>query len=391
MMITPFTFGTTPQLYFGTGKFSVLPSAIRTFGTKALVVTGARSFMRTHHGQNLLQQLNDQGVQAKQYSIPKEPTPTIIDEAVQEFRSLNAHCVVAIGGGSALDAGKAISAMLPLMEGVKDYLEGVGTKTHPGSKFPFIAIPTTSGTGSEATKNSVISETGEAGYKRSLRHNNFVPNIAIVDPLLTSGCTPETTASSGMDAFTQLLESYLSTTASPITDSLALEGLQRVARSLLNVYRDGNDIEARSDMSLAAYLSGITLANAGLGLVHGFASSIGGYFDIPHGVICSTLMEGANRMSVKKLRTEKSNAEALKKYAEVGRMFTNTNDRTEGYYTDLLLDTIGSLSTVMKTPRLSDFGVTLRDVEKIIRATDNKNNPVPLNKEEMSEVLRNCL
>ncbi|MES1225938.1 MAG: iron-containing alcohol dehydrogenase, partial [Bacteroidota bacterium] len=289
---------------------------------------------------------------------------------------------------SVLDAGKAISAMLPLKDFVKHYLEGVGTQIHPGTKIPFIAIPTTSGTGSEATKNAVLSETGEHGYKKSLRHNNFVPNVAILDPSLTLSCPKATTAASGMDAFTQLLESYLSTASNPVTDALALEGLKRISDSLLKVYHDGSDLNARTDMSMAAYLSGITLANAGLGLVHGFASSVGGYYEIPHGVICSSMMAATNKITVRKLRSEKSNDEALEKYANVGRLFSDQQNKSSEYYTDSLLDLIHTWATEMSIPKLSEGGVTLNDVEKIVESTDNKNNPVKLNKDEIEEVLK---
>jgi alcohol dehydrogenase class IV len=277
--------------------------------------------------------------------------------------------------------------MLPLHESVKDYLEGVGTKAHPGVKIPFIAVPTTAGTGSEATKNAVLSETGENGYKKSLRHNNFVPDVAIIDPKLTLGCPPAITAASGMDAFTQLLESYLSTAANPITDALAYEGLTYISTSLVPAYEDGSNLAARTALALAAYLSGITLANAGLGLVHGFASAIGGYFDISHGVICSTLMASANKVTVRKLRGEKSNDAALVKYAAIGKLFSSENNKSDAYYIDSLLAHIEQLTHELKIPGLKDSGVTSSDFEKIIKASDNKNNPAILNTEEMEEVL----
>lgn len=384
-MIRPFSLAPTPELHFGKGKLSVLPGIITGFGRKALLVTGARSFDHSSSGGDLLILLERQGISYQRYAIPKEPGPETIDRAVNEFHSNMPDCVVAIGGGSVLDAGKAISGMLLLNEGVKDYLEGVGTKTHPGTKVPFIGVPTTSGTGSEATKNAVISETGEHGYKRSLRHNNFVPDVAIVDPQLTVSCSPEITAASGMDAFTQLLESYLSPASGPITDALALEGLSCIARSLLNSHRDGHHIEARTDMALAAYLSGITLANAGLGVVHGFASSLGGYFDIPHGVICSRLMGPANRITVQKLRSKKS--EALGKYTVVGKLFSNESNKSDAYYIDLLIDTIESMTEEMNIPRLSRYGITEHHFEKIVSATDNKNNPIALEKDSMKEIL----
>ena len=387
-MTGSFTIARTPQLYFGARKFSTLFSTIRSFGKNVLLVTGARSFLTSEYGRDLPDKMRQSGFVFEHFIISKEPTPEIIDQAVR--RSISFHCdvVVAIGGGSVLDAGKAISAMLPLNEAVKHYLEGVGTKgAHPGIKVPFIAIPTTSGTGSEATKNAVLSETGENGYKRSLRHNNFVPDIAILDPLLTINCPPSITASSGMDAFTQLFESYLSTTANPITDGLAVEGLARVSKSLRKAFDDGANVEARTDMSLASYLSGITLANAGLGLVHGFASSIGGFFDISHGVISSSLMPACNRFTVKKLRQRRTNDAALVKYAKTGKIFLEATNKSDDYYIDYLLDLIDNWTHAMKIPRLRNGGVLPQHYKKIVEVTENKNNPIALEKDEMMEVL----
>ncbi len=387
-MSLSFTIARTPQLSFGAGKFSTLFSTIRSFGKNVLLVTGARSFLTSEPGRDLPDKLRQSGFAFEHLIISREPTPEIIDQAVRRFISFHCDVVVAIGGGSVLDAGKAISAMLTLNEPVKDYLEGVGTKaSHPGIKVPFIAIPTTSGTGSEATKNAVLSEIGENGYKRSLRHNNFVPDMAILDPLLTTNCPPSITASSGMDAFTQLFESYLSTAANPITDGLAVEGLLRVSKSLRKAFDDGANIEARTDMSLASYLSGIALANAGLGLVHGFASSIGGFFDISHGVICSSLMPACNRFTVKKLRLLRTNDAALVKYANAGKIFSDATNKSDDYYIDYLLDLIDDWTNTMKIPRLRDGGVLPEHFKKIVGATDNKNNPVELEKDEMVEVL----
>jgi len=387
-MVKEFSLASMPQLHFGAGMISVLPTAAKNFGGRVLLITGAHSFISSEHGQNLLEEFRASNILVEQFSIAKEPSPDMIDAAVKEFSDEQPDCVIAVGGGSALDGGKAISAMLPLGRPVKDYLEGVGkVPAHPGVKVPFIAVPTTSGTGSEATKNAVISEIGEAGYKRSLRHNNFVPDLAIVDPVLTLSCPSATTAASGMDAFTQLLESYVSTASNPMTDALAVEGLKCVAGALANVYRDGANLEARTDMALASYLSGITLANAGLGLVHGFASPIGGYFEIPHGVICSTLMGPVNRITVRKLRVRKNHPEALKKYATVGKIFSQEGRRPDDYYIDSLLSTIESWSKEMNIPSLSRYGIKRDHFNKIVEGTGNKNNPIALEHDEMVEVL----
>jgi alcohol dehydrogenase class IV len=391
-MINAFGFAAIPHLHFGAGKIAVLPAAVKAFGSKMLLITGARSFIASSHGQNLLEQLHSNGIVVERYTIDKEPTPAMIDTAVKKFSHAAPDVVVAIGGGSVLDAGKAIAAMIPLNEPVKDYLEGVGTKpAHPGTKIPFIAVPTTSGTGSEATKNAVLSETGERGYKKSLRHNNFIPNVAIVDPVLTVSCPRSTTAASGMDAFTQLLESYLSTAANPVTDALAFEGLRRASTSLMKAYQDGTNLEARTDMALASYLSGITLANAGLGLVHGFASSIGGYFDIPHGAICSSLMAAANKATVRKLRLKKIDEGALMKYAATGKIFSSLENKSTDYYIDFLLTLIETWTKEMNIPGLAQGGVTSADFEKIVNVTENKNNPAALGREEMMEILHQSL
>lgn len=387
-MITSFNFSATPQLHFGAGKISMLPSLVKMFGNNMLLVTGSQSFNSSPHSAGLIEELQNNAIHIEHFAIDREPAPPMIDAAVRKFFNNAPDVVVAIGGGSALDAGKAIAAMLPLNEPVKDYLEGIGTRaSHPGIKVPFIAVPTTSGTGSEATKNAVLSETGENGYKRSLRHNNFVPNVAIVDPMLTISCPQAVTAASGMDAFTQLLESYLSTTANPITDVLACEGLKRIALSLTRAYKDGANLEARTDMAMASYLSGITLANAGLGLVHGFASSVGGCFEIPHGVICSSMMAATNKITVRKLRREKTAGPALHKYALTGMLFSGMENKSEEYYTDFLLSMIEEWTWEMHIPGLAQGGVTSADFEKIVNTTDNKNNPVALSGEEMREIL----
>jgi alcohol dehydrogenase class IV len=390
-MINAFSFATTPHLYFGPGKSSLLSSLIKPFGTRVILVRGGRPMKEFVEGQRILADLDADNFTVEQISVGREPSPAMIDHAVEKLTSFRPQVVVAIGGGSVLDAGKAISAMVHLNEPVKNYLEGIGTKSHPGTKIPFIALPTTAGTGSESTKNAVLSETGPEGYKRSLRHNNFVPDIAIVDPQLTITCPPSVTAASGMDAFTQLLESYLSTSANALTDALAIDALRRISKSLLRAYHDASDLESRTDMAYAAYVSGITLANAGLGLVHGFASSVGGFIEIPHGVICSSLMFPTNQLTINKLRSGKENSEPLIKYATVGKVFATKAKQTDDYYIDFLLDLINSHAVEMKIPRLKDFGLKMESLQKIAGVTENKNNPARLTRDEMTEALQMAL
>lgn len=389
-MVSKFNITTTPRILFGSGKINLLPKLIEQFGNSVLLVTGKQGFLRSAHWEKLLSQLESSKIFWQHFLIDREPTPEIIDTAVDRFRVWAPDAIVAIGGGSVLDSGKAISAMLCQEGSVKEFLEGVGTKLPSGQKMPFIAIPTTSGTGSEATKNAVISEVGEDGYKKSLRHDNFVPNIALIDPELAITCPQDITAQSGMDAFTQLLESYLSTNANPFTDALAVDGIRRIRDGLPVAFEDGENIEAREKLAYAAMLSGITLANAGLGTVHGFASSLGGLFDIPHGLVCARMMGPVNQLTVKKLRKVK-NEEALYKYARIGKLFSQDKQRSDSEYISILLDLIDTWMDKFNIRRLAEFGIESADFDRILEATDNKYNPIALNRDELREALIKAL
>ena len=386
-MVKAFKFSRLPEIIFRKGSLSELPEVIKSFGDPVLLITGRESFVKSGRGEELLKSLQKMNISFYRSSIPGEPSPSNIDEAVETYRDMNIRLVVAIGGGSVLDAGKAISAMLTVQESVRHYLEGVGDKDHPGTKIPFIAMPTTSGTGSEATKNAVISEIGPNGFKKSLRHDNFVPDMALIDPELTLGCPATITAASGMDCFTQLTEAFLSDKASPYTDAFAREGLKAIKNSLVKSVKEGDDIEARTGMSYAALNSGICLANAGLGTVHGFASVIGGKFDIPHGLVCGTLMAPANRVTVRELRTKAPESYALKKYAELGRLFLDNDGQTDDYYIDGFIDYLYSLTRNLQVPDLKSYGLREEDVNEISGKAGNKNNPFDLSKENRKEIL----
>jgi alcohol dehydrogenase class IV len=385
-MVKPFTFARLPLVLFGPGRISGLPRFVKSYGSKTLLVTGKSSFLSSASGKNLLNSFSETGITYTHIVIPGEPSPEMIAEAVAVLEKNRCDLVVAIGGGSVLDAGKAISAMSGIQYPVTDFLEGVGTREHPGTKLPFIAVPTTSGTGSEATKNAVISRTGINGFKRSLRHENFVPDVAIVDPELTLGCPKEITAAGGMDCFTQLTEAYLSDKSNEYTDALAFEGIKEIKNSLLASYNSGSDIVARSGMSFAALTSGICLANAGLGAVHGFASSIGGMYDIPHGVICGTLMAKANEINVRLLRRNGNSPDALKKYARLGELFSEAEGKSDDFYIDGFIDILHSLTSELNLPGLKNAGVRAEDLAAICKSTDCKNNPVKLDYDELYEI-----
>jgi alcohol dehydrogenase class IV len=390
-MVKPFQFSRLPLIYFGTGKIRVLPSMIRRYGNVVILVTDQGSFTNSSYAPILFESFRQEGIRYHHAVIQGEPSPDMIDTAVEKLRNEAVDAVVSIGGGSVLDAGKAISAMMCMQGSVREYLEVVGTREPPGKKLPFIALPTTSGTGSEATKNAVISQTGKDGFKKSLRHDNFVPEIAIVDPELTISCPDNITAASGMDCFTQLTESYLSDKACEYTDALAWEGLKAIKSSLVRSYINGQDAEARSGMSFAALTSGICLANAGLGVVHGFASSIGGMFNITHGVICGTLMAPVNAIIIRELRNHRSNPEAWNKYVRLGRLFLEAEGKSDNYYIDGFIEYLRELSIDMKLPRLGQYGIRQSDLEPICSVTELKNNPVKLNMIDLIEILKERL
>jgi alcohol dehydrogenase class IV len=390
-MVKPFQFARLPLIYFGAGKISELPGIVRRYGKSVLLVTGKRSFLGTPQAATLIKHLKEQGISQYHVTMTSEPSSALIDDTVEGYMSTEIDVVVGIGGGSAIDAGKAISAMLHKSESVKDYLEVVGDKEHSGTKVPYIAVPTTAGTGSEATKNAVISEVGTNGYKRSLRHDNLVPDIALIDPELTLNCPPDITAAAGMDCFTQLAEAFLSVKSNEYTDALAIQGINAVHRSLIRSFTEGDDIEARSDMSFAALTSGICLANAGLGAVHGIAGVMGGMFNIPHGVVCGTLMAAANEVNVRELRLLPASHAVMKKYTILGRIISDSEGREDDFYVDRFIRYLHDLTEQLGLPRLNRYGISKPDIPHICSRSDVKNNPVRLSQENMAEIIEKRL
>ena len=382
-----FTIAGLPKIIFGEGTIRQIGELCASFGGRILLVTGERSFSDTRIQSILEESLHARHLTWYRYIVAGEPSPSIVDTAVREYKGKHIRSVVAVGGGSVLDAGKAIAAMFCENGSVKDFLDDVGNKIPSGKRLPLVAVPTTAGTGSEATKNAVISELGEKGFKKSLRHDRYVPDLALIDPVLTYDCSPQQTAASGMDAFTQLLESYLSTAANPFTDALALAGLQAVASGLEKVMSDPENQKARAEMAYAALLSGITLANAGLGVIHGFAQPLGSFFPVPHGIVCGTLMGVVNRMTVARLKKMPAGMEYLSKYTLAGRLFARTQGLSDNYYVDLLLDTIDRYTIDFKIPMLSEFGVNQESLDRIVAKTGLKNHPVAFDKKDLKKIL----
>ena len=384
-MIKSFTFARLPKIYFGPGVINQLGSIVKPYGSKALIISGATSLVKSGIYMNLVKMVQEAGLHVFSEQILTEPSAPAIDIITGLYHHKNIGVVIAIGGGSVLDAGKAISAMLPLNEPVKDYLEGVGSKSPNGKKIPMIAIPTTAGTGSETTKNAVISEIGPNGYKKSLRHDNYVPDVAIVDPELAMNCPPQITAYSGMDAFTQLLESFLSDKCDVMTEHLVLSAFESIKRSLYKVYKKGKDMAARTDMAYAAMISGISLANAGLGVIHGFASPLGGLFTIPHGVVCGSLMAVCNEYTFKKL-LDSNDLISLEKYRIVAGLFMNVpnpDNETVRFFLNWLYE----ITEQLKIPKLNKYGIEVDDVPKIASMASMKNNPAHFTQNELAEIL----
>lgn len=387
-MIDSFQFSSLPKIIFGPGKRNELANQLIARGNKVLLLTGSSSIHNSGHGEEIISSLKAAKLELEHEVIAHEPSPSLIDGIVDRYRTTGVEVVIAVGGGSVMDAGKAISAMIPVEGSIRDYLEGVGEKKHPGLKIPFIAMPTTSGTGSEMTKNAVISEVGEQGFKKSLRHDNFIPETAIIDPEMMLSCPAKLTAASGMDAFSQLLESYLSTRSNSMTDALALQGLKQIKRNLLRAFLEGEqNLEARSGMALAAMFSGITLAHAGLGLVHGFASPLGGFYHIPHGVACGTLMAPVFATTIDNLLELPENP-AMNKLIIVSKVFADFKYKKDLEYLQAFKEKLLHITSLLEMPRLSEYGLSEDGIQKVVDCTSHKNHPVKLTNEQLINALK---
>jgi alcohol dehydrogenase class IV len=379
-----FEFSTATRIIFGPGTIQEVAPLASEMGKRAFVVTG-RSVERVR---SHLEQLKKQAIEYVTFNVAGEPTTNVAKAGVELARRAKSDLVVSIGGGSVLDTGKVIAAMLTNSGQLEDYLEVVGGgKSLSQSCVPHIAIPTTAGTGAEVTCNSVLG-VPEHRVKVSVRSPLMLPRLAVVDPVLTYSMPPSVTASTGLDALTQLMEAYVSNKANPLTDGICREGLKRAGRSLRQVYQNGGNGGAREDMALASLFGGLALANAKLGVVHGFAGALGGMTSTPHGVICGRLLPYVMETNVQALQRRAARSPALARYDEIAQILTGE----AAARAPEAVTWVQSLCAEFEIPSLVEFGLKEKDfptvVTKAQRSSSMKGNPIKLTDDELMGILK---
>lgn len=382
-----FEFATATKIIFGAGTLHETGAAAKGFGRRALVVTGRHP----QRAEKMLANLSANGIRAATFAVSGEPEISTVEDGVAFAKKEKCDLVISLGGGSVMDAGKAIAAMLTNGGELLDYLEIIGRgKALTKSSAPFIAIPSTAGTGTEVTRNAVLSSP-QHQIKVSLRSPLMLARLAIVDPELTYDLPPALTANTGLDALTQLIEPFVSSRANPMTDGLCVEGIRRAARSLRTAFRDGQNKSAREDMAVASLFGGLALANAGLGAVHGFAGPIGGMFPAPHGAVCAALLPHVMAQNISALRQRAPGSETLRRYDEVARWLTGN----AGAAADDGVDWVRELVSDFQIKPLGTYGIREEHVAdlaaKAANASSMKANPIALTPEELVETLRRAL
>ena len=386
-MAMRFEFATATKIVFGPGTLRESGAIAKEFGNRALVVIGREP----RRAERLKEFLRGAGVATELFSVAGEPDIETVSAATNLARDRRCDVVIAFGGGSSVDAGKAVAAMLANEGELLDYLEIVGRgKTLTEVSAPFIAIPTTAGTGAEVTRNAVIASP-EHRVKVSLRSPLMLAKVALVDPELTFDLPPHITASTGLDALTQLIEPYVCSRANPMTDALCREGIHRVARSLRRAHQNGHDAAAREDMSVASLFSGLALANAGLGAVHGFAGPIGGIFPAPHGAICAALLPHVMAANLRALRRNSTATDSIRRYADVARWLTSNENATP----DDGVRWVSELVNELHIPRLGTYGISKEHAADLTaaaaRSSSMKANPIVLEPAELTDILLSAL
>lgn len=382
-----FEFATAARIIFGDGTVGEAASLSAGMGRRACVVTGRTS----ERAQLLLECLDRQGVEHVTINVSGEPTTALAVSTVETARRAGCDLVLSIGGGSVIDTGKVVAAMLTNTGELMDYLEVVGAgRPLARAAAPHVAIPTTAGTGAEVTRNAVLG-VPEHKVKVSMRSPLMLPALAVVDPELTWSMPPSVTASTGLDALTQLIEAYVSNKANPLTDGICREGLARAGRALRRAYEDGDDHSAREDMALASLFGGLALANSRLGAVHGFAGPLGGMLPAPHGVICARFLPHVMEANVRALLDRALDSAAISRFDEVARILTGKSAAraSDG------VNWIHELCAALKVPALSEFGLTEEyfqaAVTKSQKSSSMKGNPIELTSAELLEILRKAV
>lgn len=378
-----FEFATANRIVFGPGVAAELPQIVSSLGRRPFVVTGGTP----ERYDPVVSLLTAASLEPTTFSIRGEPTTETASAATAAARQAGADVVVGIGGGSAIDAGKAVAAMLTNEGSIEDYLEVVGLgKTLRNRAAPYIAVPTTAGTGAEVTRNAVLL-VREHRVKVSMRSPFLLPEVALVDPLLTHSMSPDVTAATGLDALTQLIEAFVTKRANPLTDGICREGLRCAARSLRRAFEDGDDATAREDMALASLFSGLALANAGLGAVHGFAGPLGGMIEAPHGAICGKLLPHVMAANVKALQDRAAGSPVLARFDEIARIVTGHDSARASDGVVWVKDLCGALAL----PGLRRHGLTEADFPAAIaqakKASSMKGNPFELHDDELAAIL----
>jgi len=380
-----FEFATASKIIFGPGTVKQVPGIVRGMGRRVLLVTGGGG-----RAWGITDNLSPAEFEVVHFKVGSEPTIESVSEGVAIARATGCEVVIGLGGGSTIDCAKAIAALTPNTGEITDYLEVIGNgKNLHFPPLPYIAIPTTAGTGAEVTKNAVI-HSPEHRVKVSLRSPLMFPDVAVVDPGLTLSMPPAVTASTGMDALTHLLESFVSNQSNPLTDALCREGIRRISSSLKRVFTNGEDLDARENMAMASMLGGIALANVRLGAVHGFAGPMGGMFPAPHGAVCAALLPAVMEINIRLIREQELHS-CLEKYREVAQMLTGIPGATA---TDGIR-WVKEMVEYLGIPRLSAFGLSASGfstlAEKARAASSMKGNPVLLREEDLIEILEKSI
>ncbi len=382
-----FEFATANKIIFGAGKLDTIREVVAGLGERILILSGGPQ----GNNDRLCNLLDAQGLLTRTIRIGGEPTVESVCDAVNHARELAANLVIGMGGGSALDTAKATAALLANPGEVTDYLEVIG-KNQPLTQpsLPLIEIPTTAGTGTEVTRNAVIGVPSQH-IKVSMRSPYLLARVALVDPELSLSMPPDITAFTGLDALTQLIEPFTSTSSNPLTDAICLEGIKHLAHSFVRAYDNGSDLEARVDMSLASLFSGLALANAKLGAVHGLAGPIGGEVPAHHGAICASLLPWVMEANVNALYSRSPNDPTLERYDLIGKLLTGNPSATAKD----AIDWVHKTCSLMHIQPLSSYGLVDGQfqglIEKGQKASSMKGNPIILSDEELRNILQRTL